>query len=272
MAGIDNDRYGVGESDEDIERKESLKSDQPEPTPENASGSDESDTGTPDNTNYKLEEMNRKGAKGRRICDISCLSGGILGTLGIAACTVAVCIFFSGAGSPLYAISFPNGSTVGSATSYVDADGRTNYDIELDGGNGGDPGNENNNSNGGDNNNSNGSEAGNKDHGPGSQPGYGGDNNGDNGNSGGRPGGEVPDTGEPSGERVTALMESELLRAQQARIDAGKERYLSGDLEISLAGTDIKAVADIYGFSEDFALAYNGISGSVPDIIRLPNV
>lgn len=273
MPGIDNDRYGVGESDDDIERKESLKSDQPEPAPDAATGDGEIDVRTVDNTNYKLEEMNRKGARGKKICDISCLSGGILGTLGITACTVAVCMFFSGAGSPLYAISFPNGAKIGDVTSYVDADGRTNYDIELD--NGGSGNNDKSSADaGGDSaGKNNGSEAGNKDHGPGSQPGSpdpGQDNKaGEDDNS---PDRGVPDTGEPSGAKITPLMESELLRAQERRAADGGPIYSNTDLEIRAGGMPLGDICDIYGFSEEFVRAYNGNFDSVPDIIYVPDV
>ena len=245
-----------------------------------------------DNSNPALERMNARGVRGRKICDISCLAGGILGTLGIGFCTAAACVLFSSVKQSSYAVEFPNGAVIGDVSSSVGDDGRPIYDVDIsDGGNSGsDDGNSSSpsdNSQAGtgssvpgddiDNSDSSNSNSDPNSGGETSVPddtGGGASNSGDtsdpgdegnspSGNSGetSQPSRPMPGTGEFSPERVTPLMESEILRSQAKRVSNGESRFLPSDIEISVPDHgDISRISSAYGFSEEFILEYNDIA------------
>lgn len=312
MDGFDNNQNGIFDGNGAANSYGAEASNQPEAAHAATSGEyGPIDIDALDDTNNMLEEMERRGRKGTRICNISCLSGGILGTLGIGLCTVAACIFFGTAKTPSYAVGFPNGTTVGDISSYEDEDGRTHYDIELgDGTSSSDSSNNTPDSSGdqqagvgdsepsGDISDNNSGMPGDTDNSSGTStddnssqtppeeddPGQGdasgdseqGDTSGDNGNdtSGGssEPVRPMPGTGEPSGQRVTALMESELLRSQEKRVADGGNRYLASDIEIDASSRTLSDICAEYGFSEEFVVSYNNIGSGALSIVRLPRI
>lgn len=310
MDGFDNNRNGIFDGNGAANSYGAEASNQPEAAHAATSGEYEAiDIDALDTTNSTLEEMERRGRKGTKICNISCLSGGILGTLGIGLCTVAACIFFGTAKTPSYAVGFPNGMTVGDISSYEDEDGRTHYDIELGDGTGGSDSSsgtpdtsgdqqagtgdgtpsgdtsDNNSDTPGDTDNSSGTSTDDnssqmppEDDNPGDtsgDPDQGdtpgdGDDNASGGSS--EPVRPMPGTGEPSGQRVTALMESELLRSQEKRLADGGSRYLASDIEIDASSRTISDICAEYGFSEGFVASYNNIGSGALSIIRLPRI
>ena len=242
-----------------------------------------------DDSNPALERMNARGVRGKKICDISCLAGGILGTLGIGFCTAAACVLFSSVKQPSYAVEFPNGAIIGDVSSSVGDDGRPIYDVDIsDGGNSGsddgNPSSPSDNSQAGtgssvpggdiDDSDNSDSDPDSNSGGETSVPGdtdSGASNSGDTsdpGNSSSGDSGEtsqpsrpMPGTGEFSSERVTPLMESEILRSQAKRVSNGESRFLPSDIEISVPDHgDISRISSAYGFSEEFILEYNDIA------------
>lgn len=257
-----------------------------EAAPESASGFDDPvDIESMDMANHAEERMKRKGSKGLKICNASCVAGGILGSVGVSLCAAAVCILVGSIKDTTYAVGFPNGSIVES----VSSDGNGGYDVGL--GNGGSPFS-----------------------GDISQAGTG-TSNGDpiisSSSTSEKPvssspatesrpvsssstgissssiietkpvsssttsdsGPAMPGTGEFGPERVTALMESELLRAQEKRISEGKSRYLPSDIAMDARLYAVSDICDIYGFSEGFVFAYNDMDRSgVPDTVRVPRI
>ena len=221
--------------------------------------------------------LGRKDVKGRRICNVSCFAGGALGIAAIAACTGIVCALYQAGTLPTYAVGFPNGAIVGDVSTSVDDDGRTHIDVNISKPER--PDDTSSSSSVTDDGNSSVSEPVSSD----STSTPGGDSSVDKPDSSTSASDTdsssqskpvvMPDTGEESSERVTALMESEFLRAQFRRVANGEDRYLASDLTVNCSGHTLSDISDAYGFSEDFIASYNALEwNTVPDVLRLPRL
>lgn len=85
----------------------------------------------------------------------------------------------------------------------------------------------------------------------------------------------IPGTGEIPVERITNLMENELLKAQNNRITAGQSMYLDSDMCIVITeGISVENIAQMTGFSEKFILSYNSDVDCclIGSLVRIPNI
>lgn len=245
----------------------------------------------------------KRGELGHKICGASCVAGGTASAVAIGLCTAAVCALYGAGALRSYAIGFPSGTVIESVSQGTDGSGRPVIDAYLGDGSDGpaegpsqdepsdpdavasqetrpgtpdaDPEDPRGSAQGsGPDTPGVGSEGTRPGYGPESQaPGTSGGNQGGcaPGTASADPAAPMPDMGEDPTERVTALMESELLRARAARIASGMHPYPDSDIAVP-SSTGIPAVAEAYGFSEGFLLEYNSGEGSVPGLIMVPAV
>ena len=218
----------------------------------------------------------RKNKRKDKVCSAACLAVGIIGTSLLGLGTAATCGLYDILSVPVYAVSVPNGTDPDNVDVTTDKNGDIHVDIDdeddkkpedTDKPSGGDSDSSDNKPN--DNNSEDNKPGGNNS-----------DNNkpDDNSSEDTKPekpiGSEnIPGTGEIPLERITGLMENELLKAQNIRISQGQSPYLDSDIVIEVTdGLTLETISNAYGFTVEFIAEYNDIIANniTQSTIRIP--
>lgn len=227
----------------------------------------------------------KKNKRKDKACSAACLAAGIIGTSLLGLGTAVTCGLYDIMSIPVYAVSVPNGTNPDDVDVTTDKNGDIHVDIDneddkkpedTDKPSGGDSDSSDNKP--GDNNS--------EDNKPGdnnSDDNKPDDNNSDNNKPDDssedtkpeKPIGSenIPGTGEIPLERITGLMENELLKAQNIRISQGQSPYLDSDIVIEVTdGLTLETISNAYGFTIEFIAEYNDIIANsiTQSTIRIP--
>ena len=218
----------------------------------------------------------KKNKRKDKACSAACLAAGIIGTGLLGLGTAATCGLYNILSVPVYAVSVPNGTDPDNVDVTTDKNGDIHVDIDdendkkpedTDKPSGGDSDSSDNKPD--DNNSEDNKPGGNnsEDNKP--------DDNSSEDTKPEKPSGSenIPGTGEIPLERVTGLMENELLKAQNIRISQGQSPYLDSDIVIEVTdGLTLETISNAYGFTVEFIAEYNDIVANniTQSTIRIP--